>query len=310
MRGLRLIVVVAGLALTTPPVAAQTTGDEAEETASENEEESSSGASSEASGDGESAEETEEEGGSEESDEAGESEEGDSEGDETSADASESSDGEESEETETDTSSGDETESSSDWSSPGKFGAADLDVGVSISGNIFYPYFEPMVDFGAFPISDGVTLGVGGVAGYGFCLLCGAVSAFSNLQIGISNWLIQGRALMHINSVGESLDQPLDVFVGAGAGPTFYSVRVSNNNTDAEARATVTGLRISPLIGLRYVFNEGPFFFSLEGRWDIEFVRESVVFDSGDGLNQRRVYNASDYSRRGLDLVVGIGARL
>ena len=178
-------------------------------------------------------------------------------------------------------------------------GTVDGMLSVGLGGLIFVSA-EPGVDVGLVPIGNNLTLSVGGVVNMGFCLLCGIGSlAVPNFSVGISNIAPQARALLHIKAIDD-----LDVFAGAGFGPSFYSLKVASNGVELKDR--LTAWLFSAVVGGRY-FASKAFFGFLEARYQVEAGFNTLTLDAPE-------WDASftlntDYSRRGIDFILGGGLR-
>ncbi|MBA2660745.1 MAG: hypothetical protein H0U74_00495 [Bradymonadaceae bacterium] len=187
------------------------------------------------------------------------------------------------------------------------FGAGTLDITLAAGlGNLLYPHIEPGVDLGLVNLGASVALSLGGVVDLGYCLLCGFVSSFSGYDI--SSWYINpmGRALLHFGSVAQMLDEPgFDVYIGAMAGPAFYTL--SSSDGANSFTASVTTFLLGPLVGLRYSLDDtNSWFIFGEGRLLLEFGFSEITLRSSDG--QSRTYE-NNFGRGGNDAVFGLGRR-
>jgi hypothetical protein len=184
---------------------------------------------------------------------------------------------------------------------PEYMGPGTVDGLLSIGlGGLIFVSAEPGVDVGLVPIGNNLTLSVGGVVNMGFCLLCGIGSlAVPNFSIGITNISPQARALLHIQAIDD-----VDIFAGAGFGPSIYSLRAESNGV--KLRDTITAWLFSGVVGGRY-FPSDSFFGFAELRYQVETGFNTLTLDAPE-WDTSFTFNTS-YSRRGIDVILGGGLR-
>lgn len=192
---------------------------------------------------------------------------------------------------------------------PGKWAATpgnlDLSVALGLSG-LLYGTVEPGVDFSLIPFSEDVTLSLGGTASFGYCILCAGISGFSS-EFSLSAWNFspQGRALVHINSVGKDAGVPLDLYGGLSAGPNFYVISVTADTVTA--RSNTTTIMLAPMAGLRWFPAASGLFLMGEFRYQLEF---GFTTNRIEQEEWGTVFEWNDtYARRGLEFVLGGGFR-
>lgn len=195
------------------------------------------------------------------------------------------------------------------------FGAGDLDILANFGFNIVYVHVEPAIDVGVIPIADDFTISLGGGFGYGYCVLCGALTAVSRVNVSSSYMFPYGRANLHVNTLGGLIPSDidgmtLDLYAGIYGGPQFYRFALDFEDDADDTRATVTqtSVRLGPALGVRLGFKDNRLLLFGEYRWGAELGFTTVRIENEDGT----VYDITgdDYARRGSDFVLGLGLRI
>jgi hypothetical protein len=190
---------------------------------------------------------------------------------------------------------------------PAEFGM-DMDLMLAAGfGSLLYPHIEPSIDIGVAPLGP-VTLSVGGSADVGYCLLCGVVTALSDWKVNSWYWSLQGRALIHFNTLSRMAQDNFnaDLYAGLSLGPQFYNFTFGYKPTDDEASVDFVTFLGGPVFGVRIFGDDIGFFGYAELRYFIEagFNETTVEID-----NQEFTLTG-DYRRGGSDITLGFGYRL
>lgn len=212
-----------------------------------------------------------------------------------------------------------DTPTSSEASEPspsgnvGDFGPGDIDLALHLGlSGLLYGQIEPGVDVGLVPITDEVTLSVGGQIGFGACLLCGIISAaLPNFSWGATNISPQGRIGVHLDLIDDGdMGVKLDGFGGLYGGPNFYRFRV---RFEDEGRVTggITSWILGGYGGVRMFFGElNPFFLSAEMRLGAEIGFNEIIIRDEDWPPGEEFRVQNSYSQRVVSTMVGLGFRI
>ncbi len=193
------------------------------------------------------------------------------------------------------------------------FGAGDIDGLVNVGFNLLYLNVEPALDIGIVGFAGDMALSVGGGFGYGYCVLCGLVSAFSEGNISASNYAPYGRINLHLGTIGGLLNPSmggttLDPVAGLMGGANLYRFKIDFDSSDAEVAGTGSAIFAGPVFGLRLGFADNLFLLFAEYRFLAEFGFNAVTLDDGQG-NSFTVTDEA-YGQRNSSLVFGFGIRI
>lgn len=193
------------------------------------------------------------------------------------------------------------------------FGAGDFDILVNLGFNLLYLNVEPALDIGIVPLGGDMAISIGGGVGFGFCVLCAAVSAFSDANVKASNISPHGRVNLHLGTLGGALPRDvsgttIDPYIGFMAGPNIYRFRLDFDHDDAHATATQTSIFGGPAAGIRAGFANNTIVLFAEYRLTAEFGFATVTIEDSDGNSYNVTGDA--YSQRSSNLVLGLGLRI
>ncbi len=196
------------------------------------------------------------------------------------------------------------------------FYAGDIDIIVGGGiGGLVYPYVEPSVDIGLIPLNSDFSISVGGGVQFGWCLLCAALDAASDLDFSSSYIQPYGRALVHAGTLGGLLsnvseDFTIDLNAGLLGGPSFYTFKIEEENTANPASVNVnqTSFVLGPVVGGRVGFSDNTFFLFIEYRFLAEIGLSEVEYVDGNGNTV--TYDQDAFSQQGSDVMLGLGLRI
>ncbi len=189
-------------------------------------------------------------------------------------------------------------------------GAGNIDVGLSGGvGGLVYPYLEPQVAVGVLPL-DVVTISVGGLADFGYCVLCHL------LEVVDDDWSLRsyyfgvyGRALVHLNVVADAIGGSigLDPYVGLAVGPRFYFFDLEYKPDNESVSTTLQSVVIMPHIGTRVFLTEAARFF-LFG--DLRLVLEAGLGSTTVTVGGESYTVDDEVAGGGINIALGAGVRL
>lgn len=190
------------------------------------------------------------------------------------------------------------------------FGAGDFDILLNVGFNLLYIHLEPALDVGVIPIG-GMTLSFGGGFGVGYCLLCGALTALTDVSVSGQYWFPHGRVNLHLGTLGDLLPDEmdgwtLDPYAGFYLGPQFYQFDLASGGTSIEA--SQTSIALGPVLGIRLGAKNNTFLLFGEYRYGTEFGFTTVTIETEDGSTQ--TLNSDDIGRKGSDFILGLGLRI
>jgi hypothetical protein len=197
------------------------------------------------------------------------------------------------------------------------FYAGDIDIIVGGGiGGLVYPYIEPAVDVGLIPLNEDFSISVGGGVQFGWCLLCAALDAVSDLDFSSSYIQPYGRALIHSGTLGGLLDGvagnsfTIDLNAGLMAGPSFYSLTITEENVDNPASVdySQTSFILGPVAGARLGFSDNTFFLFVEYRFVAEIGLSQIEYIDRNG--NTIAYGDDAFSQDGSDFMLGLGFRI
>jgi hypothetical protein len=173
-------------------------------------------------------------------------------------------------------------------------------------GSWIYPHIEPSVDIGIAPLGP-VTISAGASMDVGWCLLCGLVSALSELRVNSWYAMPQARLLVHANALNHQFkDLNVDTYGGVTLGPAFYNFTLGTDNSTDEADVDIVTFIGGPVIGGR-LFTEK---IALFGFVELRYLLETGFGETTVTIDNQEFTLTNAYNRAGPDITFGIGYRL
>lgn len=190
-------------------------------------------------------------------------------------------------------------------------GPGNIDVGLSGGiGGFIYPYLEPQVAVGVLSL-DAVSISVGGLADFGYCVLCHLLEVLDDDWSLRSYYFgVYGRALVHLNVIADQVgggSVRIDPYAGLAVGPRFYFFDLEYEPTNESVSTTLNSVVFMPHIGTRvFLTEEARFFLFGDLRLLLEFGLGSTTVTVGG-----QSYTVDeDVAGGGINIALGAGFRL